>query len=54
MAKKLMYYDGSRAIRELGLVPTPVEEAFREAVRYFVSSGYLEPRLSARLAERLV
>lgn len=54
MAKKLMYYDGSRAIRELGLVPTPVEEALREAVRYFVSSGYLTPRLSARLAERLV
>ena len=53
MAKKLMYYDGSRAIRELGLVPTPVEEAFREAVRYYVSSGYLESRLADRLSRNL-
>ncbi len=50
MAKKLMYYNGSRAIRELGLVPTPVEEAFRDAVQYYLSSGYLEPRLADRLS----
>ena len=53
MAKKLMYYDGSRAIRELGLVPTPVEEAFREAVNYYVSPDYLEPRLADRLSRNL-
>ncbi len=53
MAKKLMYYDGSRAVRELGLDMTPVEEAFRDAVRYFASSGYLDSGLSARLLGRI-
>ncbi|MCL4485440.1 MAG: NAD-dependent epimerase/dehydratase family protein [Nitrospirae bacterium] len=53
MAKKLMYYDGSRAVRELGLVVTPVEEAFRDAVRYYASSGYLEASLSERLLGRI-
>ncbi|MDA8027873.1 MAG: NAD-dependent epimerase/dehydratase family protein [Nitrospiraceae bacterium] len=53
MAKKLMYYDGSRAVRELGLAVTPVEEAFRDAVRYFASSGYLDSSLSERLLGRI-
>ena len=53
MAKKLMYYDGTRAVRELGLVVTPVEDAFREAVHYFASSGYLNPTLAGRMLERL-
>ncbi len=53
MAKKLMYYNGTRAVRELGLSLTPVEEAFQDAVRYFASSGYLAPVLSGRLLDRL-
>ena len=41
MAHKMMFYSGEKAVRELGLVLTPVEEAFEEAVRYFSSNGYL-------------
>jgi len=53
MAQKLMYYDGGKAVRDLGLVSTPVEVAFRDAVRYYAESGYLDPALSARLLRRL-
>lgn len=41
MAHKMMFYSGDRAVRELGLVLTPVEEAFGDAVRYFSSGGYV-------------
>lgn len=41
MAHKMMFYSGDRAVRELGLVLTPVEEAFGDAVRYFASGGYV-------------
>lgn len=34
--------DPSRAIRELGLPQTPLEEAFREAIRWFRDNGYVE------------
>ncbi len=53
MAQKLMYYDGGKAIRDLGLVATPVEEAFRDAVRYYAESGYLDAGLSGRLVRHL-
>uniref|UniRef100_A0A7C3R4Y4 NAD-dependent epimerase/dehydratase family protein n=1 Tax=Leptospirillum ferriphilum TaxID=178606 RepID=A0A7C3R4Y4_9BACT len=41
MAHKMMFYSGDRAVRELGLVMTPVEEAFRDAVAYFAAGGYV-------------
>jgi dihydroflavonol-4-reductase len=40
MANKMMFYSGEKAVRELGLVLTPVEEAVREAVQYFSSPEY--------------
>lgn len=40
MAKKRMYFDPSKAVRELGLPQTPVEEALKEAVDWFVARGY--------------
>lgn len=40
MAKKRMYFDPSKAVRELGLPQTPVEEALRDAVDWFVARGY--------------
>lgn len=40
MAKKRMYFDPSKAVRELGLPQTPVEEALRDAVEWFVAQGY--------------
>ncbi|MHB1285328.1 MAG: hopanoid-associated sugar epimerase [Leptospirales bacterium] len=41
MAHKMMFYSGEKAVRELGLVLTPVEEAFRDAVEYFSTPEYL-------------
>ena len=35
MAKKLMYFDSSRAVRELGLPQSPVEDALARAVEWF-------------------
>lgn len=40
MAKKRMYFDASKAVRELGLPQTPVETGLSEAVDWFVARGY--------------
>ncbi|MES4786853.1 MAG: NAD-dependent dehydratase [Nitrospiraceae bacterium] len=40
MAKYRMHYDCSKAIRELGLPQTPVENALEKAVRWFRDHGY--------------
>ena len=41
MARKIMFFDAGKAVRELGLPQTPVEEALREAVGYFTAHGYV-------------
>jgi dihydroflavonol-4-reductase len=40
MARKVMFFDSAKAVRELGLPRTPVEEALREAVDWFTAHGY--------------
>ncbi|MFQ5882817.1 MAG: hopanoid-associated sugar epimerase [Candidatus Methylomirabilales bacterium] len=40
MARKIMFFDASKAFRELHLPQTPVEEALREAVEWFWAHGY--------------
>ncbi len=40
MARKTMFFDASKAIRDLQLPQTPVEEALREAVEWFWAHGY--------------
>ena len=40
MAKYVMHYDCSKAIRELGLPQTPAETALEKAVRWFRDHGY--------------
>lgn len=40
MAGKHMFFDSSKAIRELGLPQTPVEDALDEAVSWFRAHGY--------------
>ena len=42
MARKFMYFDSSKAIRELGLPQTPVEEALTKAVTWFRANGYVK------------
>jgi len=41
MAKKFMYFDSSKAIRELGLPQTPVRQALKDAVDWFAEQGYV-------------
>jgi len=40
MAKKQMFFDGSKAVRDLGLPQSPIEPALRRAVDWFISNGY--------------
>jgi dihydroflavonol-4-reductase len=48
MARKMMFFDAGKAVRELGLPQTPVEEAFARAVRWFCDHGY------ARMPRKMV
>ncbi|HUM16742.1 MAG TPA: hopanoid-associated sugar epimerase [Candidatus Nitrosotalea sp.] len=52
MARKHMYFSAEKAVRELGLPQTPVEQALREAVDWFVAHGYAPapPAYRARVA----
>jgi dihydroflavonol-4-reductase len=44
MAAKFMYFDPSRAVRELGLPRTPVRDALQRAVEWFRQNGYVCPQ----------
>lgn len=48
MAKKHMYFTAEKAMRELGFPQTPVEQALRDAVEWFVAHGYAPPPPSYR------
>ncbi len=41
MSTHRMFFDASKAVRELGLPQTPVEEALARAVEWFRSNGYV-------------
>jgi dihydroflavonol-4-reductase len=41
MAQHAMYYDASKAVRELGIPQTPVYIALKDAVEWFISHGYV-------------
>jgi dihydroflavonol-4-reductase len=41
MSRKAMYYDSSKAVRELGLPQNPIEKALEKAVRWFETNGYV-------------
>lgn len=40
MAKQKMFYDARKAVTELGLPQTPIEEALRDAVTWYRERGY--------------
>jgi dihydroflavonol-4-reductase len=42
MAKKTMFFDASKAVRELGLPQSPVREALSRAVDWFRANGYVK------------
>jgi dihydroflavonol-4-reductase len=52
MARKHMYFSAAKAVRELGLPQTPVEQGLRDAVDWFVAHGYAPapPAYRARVA----
>ncbi len=52
MAGKRMFFDPSKAIRELGLPQTPVDEALRDAVDWFWAHGYARRRPPRRSGRR--
>jgi dihydroflavonol-4-reductase len=47
MARKRMFFDGSKAVRDLGLPQSSVEAALERAVRWFCDHGYA--KLPARM-----
>lgn len=40
MARQVMYYDPTKAVRELGLPQTPIPQALKDAVDWFLFNGY--------------
>jgi dihydroflavonol-4-reductase len=44
MAMQPMYYDATKAVRELGLPQSPLDVALKDAVDWFVSHGYVKNR----------
>jgi dihydroflavonol-4-reductase len=41
MSMHRMFFDASKAVRELGLPQSPVEEAFARAVAWFREKGHV-------------
>ena len=48
VATKPMFFDGSKAVRELGLPQSPIEPALRRAVEWFTQRGYVCSRKPLR------
>jgi dihydroflavonol-4-reductase len=44
LSRHRMFFDPSKAVRELGLPQTPIEEALERAVRWFRENGYVRSR----------
>jgi dihydroflavonol-4-reductase len=42
LSKKKMFFDPTKAVRELGLPQTPVREALHKAVMWFIENGYVK------------
>jgi dihydroflavonol-4-reductase len=50
IARHMMFVDSSKAQRELGFAPGPVEAALERAVHWYQENGYIGARHAARLA----
>ncbi len=53
IAGRYWFYDDSRARNELGYTARPLEEAFRDAIRWFVANGYVKEKRKRRLPPEL-
>jgi dihydroflavonol-4-reductase len=50
LARHKMFVDSSKAIRELGFQPSPLEAALERAIRWYSENGYLKQPLRDRTA----
>jgi dihydroflavonol-4-reductase len=50
IARHVMFVDCSKAQRELGFAPGPVEKALEAAVRWYEENGYVDSSQAARVA----
>ncbi len=46
MAAKKMFFDATKAVRELGMPQTPVRQALEEAVQWFRDNGYVRQQVA--------
>jgi hypothetical protein len=46
MARRPMYFTAQKAVRELGLPQSPVDQAMRQAVQWFYEHGYCISQLA--------
>lgn len=53
MSRKVMFFDPSRAIRELGLPRTPARESLRRAALWFCREGYVPGPVATRIQPSL-
>jgi dihydroflavonol-4-reductase len=51
MSRKRMFFDGSKAVRELGMPQSPIEAALRRAVDWFSQRGYVRAASDAAVSE---
>jgi len=51
MAQQQMYYDASKAVRELGLPQTPIQVALKDAVDWYRTHGYISAKNSPTESE---
>jgi dihydroflavonol-4-reductase len=45
MARKKMYFSAAKAVRELGLPQSPIEDALARAVAWYQAHGYVKAAL---------
>ncbi|MFO1464380.1 MAG: NAD-dependent epimerase/dehydratase family protein [bacterium] len=50
LGRKKMFFNPEKAVRELGLPQTPVREALRKAVEWYLANGYVKERIARRIA----
>jgi dihydroflavonol-4-reductase len=52
MSSRYMYFDSSKARRELGYAPGPLDAPVRDALRWFQSHGYFKSTRSSKLTQK--
>ena len=52
MSGESMYYDTSKAIRELGYAPKAIDDAIHAAIHWFADNGYTRPNTGSTLKRR--